>query len=307
MIRITPVAGKTEVGQLLVEGRITHEDVEALRSTCEAAAAGSRTGTIILDLSGVSFVDSPGVVALGELERRGVMLIGCSPFVDELLGSRQSIASRDSDSDGAECEAELTERLRRGDDAAFETLVREYGGRMLVVARRLLGSEDDARDAVQDAFLSAFRRIDSFEGSSRVSTWLHRIVVNAALMKMRSRRCRPEKSIEDLLPRFDDGGDWIASTSSLGLPGDVVAERRETREVVRRAIDQLPDTYRTVLLLRDIEELDTEEAAKVLGITPNAVKIRLHRARQALRTLLERDLGTFGASPTRRFARPISS
>ncbi len=91
----------------------------------------------------------------------------------------------------------LLERLRSGDDAAFEQLVREHGGRMLAVARRFLRQEEDARDAVQDAFLSAYRALEDFEGNARLSTWLHRIVVNAALMKLRTRRRKPERSIED--------------------------------------------------------------------------------------------------------------
>jgi RNA polymerase sigma-70 factor (ECF subfamily) len=103
-------------------------------------------------------------------------------------------------------EADLVARLRAGSDAAYEELVRAQGARLLAVARRLLRSEEDARDAVQDAFISAFRAIDRFEGGSRLSTWLHRIVVNAALMKLRSQQRKPETSIEDLLPRFLEDG-----------------------------------------------------------------------------------------------------
>jgi len=103
--------------------------------------------------------------------------------------------------DGAETESDLVARLRAGDEAAYAELVRTQGGRMFAVARRLLRSDDDAADAVQEAFVSAFRAIASFEGGARLSTWLHRIVVNAALMKLRTRARRPEVSIEELLPR----------------------------------------------------------------------------------------------------------
>ncbi|TMA59702.1 MAG: sigma-70 family RNA polymerase sigma factor [Deltaproteobacteria bacterium] len=185
---------------------------------------------------------------------------------------------------------ELLERLRRGDDQAFAGLVRQHAGRMLATARRLLRSEDEAEDAVQEAFLSAARAIAGFAGGSKVSTWLHRIVINAALMKLRSRKRRAEEPIEDLLPRFDADGHRIGGTATWETPSDVLLERRETRAMVRRCIDRLPERYRTVLLLRDIEELDTQEAADLLGTTANTVKIRLHRARQALRTLLEREL-----------------
>ena len=161
---------------------------------------------------------------------------------------------------------------------------------MRATARRLLRSDQDAEDAVQEAFVSAARAIDGFAGGSKVSTWLHRIVINTALMKLRTRRRRREESIDDLLPHFDAEGRHVSPVASWETPSDVLLERRETRAMVRRCIDRLPERYRTVLLLRDIEELDTQESADLLGTTANTVKIRLHRARQALRTLLEREL-----------------
>ena len=100
----------------------------------------------------------------------------------------------------------LLAALRAGEEAAFETLVRSYGGRMLSVARRLLGNDDDAQDAVQEAFLSAFKGLAAFDGRSKLSTWLHRIGVNAALMKLRTQKRRPEQSIDDLLPKFKEDG-----------------------------------------------------------------------------------------------------
>ena len=183
-------------------------------------------------------------------------------------------------------EATLIAQLRAGDDAAFEQVVRTYGGRLLAVARRIVNSEEDARDAVQDAFLNAFRSLDRFEGNAKLSTWLHRIVVNAALMKLRTRKRKPEQSIEGLLPSFLDDGHHEEHFQSWDEPVDKLMERAENRELVRKQIDLLPAGYRTVLVLRDIEGLDTEETAKVLGLSVNATKIRLHRARQALRTML---------------------
>ncbi len=183
-------------------------------------------------------------------------------------------------------EATLIAQLRAGDDAAFEQVVRTYGGRLLAVARRIVNSEEDARDAVQDAFLNAFRSLDRFQGHAKLSTWLHRIVVNAALMKLRTRKRKPEQSIEGLLPSFLDDGHHEERFQSWDEPVDKLMERAENRELVRKQIDLLPEGYRTVLVLRDIEGLDTEESAKVLGLSVNATKIRLHRARQALRTML---------------------
>jgi len=183
-------------------------------------------------------------------------------------------------------EATLVAQLRAGEEAAFEQVVRLYGGRLLAVARRIVGTEEDARDAVQDAFLNAFRSLDRFEGNAKLSTWLHRIVVNAALMKLRTRKRKPEQSIESMLPSFLDDGHHEERFKSWDEPVDTLMERAETRELVRQQIDALPEGYRTVLVLRDIEGLDTEETAKVLGLSVNATKIRLHRARQALRSLL---------------------
>jgi RNA polymerase sigma-70 factor, ECF subfamily len=185
-------------------------------------------------------------------------------------------------------EAELVRRLRARDPDAFELLVRTFGGRLLSVARRFVRNEDDARDVVQAAYLSAFRALDHFEGGCQISTWLHRIVVNTALMHLRSRRRKPEESIEKLLPAFMEDGHHVEQFSDWSAPADQLLEREQTRAVVRASIAELPDNYRTVLVLRDIEELPTDEVAAMLSMTPTAVKVRLHRARQALSTLLRR-------------------
>lgn len=184
-------------------------------------------------------------------------------------------------------EAKLLERLRAGDDAAYEELVRRYGARMLAVAQRMLRNREDAREIVQEAYLSAFRAIHRFAGGSRISTWLHRIVVNAALMRLRSRRRKPEESIEDLLPAFLPDGHQATPATPWTETAFEQMERAELRQTVREAIARLPEGYRIVLVLRDIEGFDTEETGRMLEITPSAVKTRLHRARQALRTLLD--------------------
>ncbi len=188
-------------------------------------------------------------------------------------------------------EAALVAALQQGDGAAYEQVVRTHAPRMLSVARRVLGNDEDARDALQEALLAAVKSIGGFHGESRLSTWLHRIVVNACLMKLRARARRPEESIEDLLPSFIESGvfagvhaahppEWREDALSL-------LARQETRALVQGCVQRLPETYRVVLVLRDIEELDTAEVASVLGISEGAVKVRLHRARQALRTLLD--------------------
>jgi RNA polymerase sigma-70 factor, ECF subfamily len=183
----------------------------------------------------------------------------------------------------------LLARLQAGDLGSFETIVRRYGGCLLGAARRLLGNEADAQDAVQDAFSSAFNSIAGFRGDASISTWLHRIVVNAALMQLRRRRRCSEVAIEDLSPRFSV--DMPGARADMPAVGGAEhwTEVRETRDRVRRCIDQLPAHYRSVLLMRDIEELTTSEVAARLSLNPNTVKVRLHRARQALKGLLDRE------------------
>jgi RNA polymerase sigma-70 factor, ECF subfamily len=180
----------------------------------------------------------------------------------------------------------VLEGMRRGDDEAFEQVFRRYGGRMLATARRLLGNDEDARDAVQEAMLSAFRAVGRFEGGAQIGTWLHRIVVNAALMRMRSRRRKPEASIEDLLPDYQADGHRLLKAEGDPYP-DELCERSQLLELLRSCVGDLPEGYRQVYLLRDVEEMSNEEVALAMGLTPNAVKIRLHRARQALITLVQ--------------------
>ena len=187
-------------------------------------------------------------------------------------------------------EEALLAALRAGEEAAYASLVTNYGGRMLAVSRRFLRNDEDARDALQDAFLQAWKGLPRFQGHCALGTWLHRIVVNSSLMKLRGRRGRVEESIEPLLPQFLEDGHAVNPAVQWPEPCDRLLERRETAELVRAAIDRLPETYRTVLLMRDIEEFDTAEAAAALRISENAVKVRLHRARQALRELLDASL-----------------
>ncbi len=188
-------------------------------------------------------------------------------------------------------DAALIAGLQAGDSGAFETLLRDYGPRLLRLARRFLANEEDARDALQDAMVAVYRSIGNFESGSALLTWLHRIVVNSALMKLRTKKRHPEEDIEQYLPRFlEDGHQRVPSTpwtKSAPESAQSVLEREELRATVRQAIEKLPDAYRIVLHLRDIEELSTAETAEILGVTKNVVKIRLHRARQALRTLLD--------------------
>jgi RNA polymerase sigma-70 factor, ECF subfamily len=284
VLRIT-TSQNNDLVELRVEGELTESTTHELEQLSRSYLGVECK--LVLRLAGATFADRTGVDLLRSLEKKGVMLTECSGFFSELLhgkpGSSFVPAGERRNGD------RLLERLKAHDEEAFETMVRQYGGRMLATARRLLGNEQDANDAVQQAFISVFRSIAGFNGEAKLSTWLHRIVVNAALAQMRYRRRRPELSIDDLLPRFDEEGQWAGDLAVRSEARETFTDGRETQELVRRCIDRLPEVYRSVLILRDIEDLDTAEAAQMLAITPNAAKIRLHRARQALKTLIERE------------------
>lgn len=187
---------------------------------------------------------------------------------------------------GVPDEKQLIAGLRRGNATSYECLMGAYGGRMLATARRLVQNEADARDCVQEAFIQAFKALQGFEGRSSLGSWLHKIVVNIALTKIRSRDRRREDSIEDLTPRYDEDGLRIEPAGQL-VPIDTLLEQTEVCELVRHSINKLPESYRTILLLRDIEGYDTEETAAILELTLGTAKTRLHRARAALKHLLE--------------------
>jgi RNA polymerase sigma-70 factor (ECF subfamily) len=216
------------------------------------------------------------------------------PATEMLCAAPQSVARarkvEPSPANSDHPDAALLAQLRAGDENAFATLVRRESGKLLAVARRILRSEDEAQDAVQDALLSAFQHLDRFEGNARLSTWLHRITVNSALMRLRSKKRRREDAIEELLPGFAEDGHHLAPVQTFGGGAEEEIASAQIAGIVRAAIDELPDSYRVVLLLRDVEGMDTAEAAVALGIGNDAAKMRLHRARQALRTLLEKRL-----------------
>jgi RNA polymerase sigma-70 factor (ECF subfamily) len=148
----------------------------------------------------------------------------------------------------------------------------------------LLRCEHDAADAVQEAFLSAFRSMDQFTHRFGISAWLRRIVINACLMKLRSEKYRRSRAMRAGAHSFDKVAHHSAP-SEWQAPQHV--EVRELRATVRRCINELPGPYRSALVLRDIDDLDTQETADRLGISPAAVKVRLHRARQMLRARLD--------------------
>ncbi len=190
---------------------------------------------------------------------------------------------------------DLVTRLQQGDAAALELLMERHAAHAYRVAYGITGDRADAEEVVQDAFLAMYRKAATFEGRAALSTWLYRVVTNAALMKRRGRRREVEVSLDARLPRFhEDGsraGDMSVLTADWSQNPETELLSRETRGMLSRAIDALPDAYRTVLLLRDIEALSNDEVAEIVGESVAAVKSRLHRARMALREELNRSLG----------------
>ena len=172
-------------------------------------------------------------------------------------------------------------------DIEPEQLVRDNIASMLNLAERLLRDRGLAEDAVQDAFISAFRGLHKFEHRSSLKTWLHRITVNSALTKLRQSKRRAEQSIDEYLPEFDQYDCRIeAPWNSLASVEEVI-ESAELCDQVTEGINKLPDSYRIVLQLRDIEGYNTAEVALQLEISESNVKVRLHRARAALKKRLE--------------------
>jgi RNA polymerase sigma-70 factor (ECF subfamily) len=192
-----------------------------------------------------------------------------------------------------EAEGALLERRRAQDPSVIEILMAQFSPR---IYRRAFGitSHGDAEEVVQDVFLTLFRKIDSFEGRAALGTWLYRVAANAALIKRRGKRAEVEVSLEDYLPTFKTDGhregdrplllaDWSATPERELLSG-------EAREILEEGLAMLPEHYRAVLALRDVEELSNEEVAEVLVKSVASVKSRLHRARMVLREVLTRRL-----------------
>jgi len=179
---------------------------------------------------------------------------------------------------------DLVDRLVAHDEAAYEELVRAHGPRMQAVAARYLSQPADAEDALQDAFVNVVRSIRGFQRASQLETWLHRVVVNCALARLRRRRRKPETALD--ATALDDASASPWRNSDGPSAHDAVA-RAETRRLVRAEVDRLPESQRSTLLLRDIEGLELKAIAELLEVGLSTVKVRLHRARHALHDALE--------------------
>ncbi len=178
---------------------------------------------------------------------------------------------------------QLIKEFRRGNQASFEELIGRYSAKAFNLALRLTRSEQDAEEVLQDVFSTVFRKIGSFEGKSQFSSWLYRITVNAAFMRLRKNKFKTTISLEDISPQVR--GAWRCAQSEKNS-AEGVTYQNELREELEIALRDLPDEYRPVFVLKDIDGLSNREVGSILGLTIPAVKSRLHRARLMLRKKL---------------------
>lgn len=181
---------------------------------------------------------------------------------------------------------ELITQFKGGSIEAFEELVAKYESKVFNMALRYTRNQEDAEEVLQDVFTTLYRKADSFQGKSAFSSWLYRVIVNASFMKLRKRKQKQSISIEDLSPGVRQK--YLDNDEVLGRRSDTLASNRELREILQKAIERLPDQYRAVFVLRDVDGLSNQEVAEILDLTIPAVKSRLHRSRLMLRKKLKR-------------------
>lgn len=188
---------------------------------------------------------------------------------------------------GAEDDASLVRRVLTGDPMAFALLMRRFNRRLYRLARAILGNDAEAEDALQEAYLDAYRSLGQFRGDAALATWLSRLVVNECLGRMR--RSARRQSVIPLTPSPGDGEVEAVPSDEVGSP-DAAADRAQMRVILERRIDALPEAFRAVFVLRAVEELSVEETAECLGIPAETVRSRHFRAKGLLREALAREI-----------------
>lgn len=183
-------------------------------------------------------------------------------------------------------DAELAERLKRKDEAAFETLVRRFQKRAFAVAYGLVGDHSEAMEVVHEAFIKVFRSIDRFRGDSTLYTWLYRIVVNLSLDHLRARKHLPTDSLTHTDEEGEDSGEERHESNSIHHP-DRILESSQLREGLNRALARLSPDHRAVIILREVEGLSYDEIAQAMGCTMGTVMSRLFYARRKLQDMLK--------------------
>lgn len=181
---------------------------------------------------------------------------------------------------------DIIARVQTGDLALYEVIMRRYNQRLYRVARAILHDDTEVEDVMQDAYVRAYTHLHQFAGRSAFSTWLTRIAVHEALTRLRSRNRHPQVDITD----YD--GEISMKTPGKSLDPEQSASAAQLRDFLEEAVLNLPDSYRTVIILRDIEELSTAETAEALDLTEENVKVRLHRGHGMIRSWLFERIGT---------------
>ena len=180
----------------------------------------------------------------------------------------------------------LVEQFRRGSIEAFEEIMQRYESKVFNMAIRFTRNQEDAEEVLQDVFSTLYRKVEGFQGKSAFSSWLYRIVVNAAFMKLRKRKQNQTISIEDLAPAVRQY--CLDCDAMVSSRSDSVSINRELRDIIQNAINRLPEQYRAVFVLRDVDGMSNQEVGEILGLSIPAVKSRLHRSRLMLRKKLQR-------------------
>ncbi len=185
-------------------------------------------------------------------------------------------------------DAVLARRIAGGEIDLFETIMRRHNTRLFRAARAILRNDAEAEDAVQEAYIQAYRRLGDFRGDAHLSTWLTRIVINQALGRLR--QSKRDRVVVPFDARGAEGQAPPEPPDEQAEPASHVVLRRELRDLIERRLDELPVAFRTVFVLREVQELSVEETAECLAIPPATVRTRLFRARALLRAALARDL-----------------
>jgi RNA polymerase sigma-70 factor, ECF subfamily len=190
---------------------------------------------------------------------------------------------------------ELVESLKTGDCTSFDELLKRYSEKVHNLAMRITRNEEDAEEILQDVFVTVHKKIDKFEGKSAFSSWLYRVTANTAFMKLRKRRQTPSVSLEDFGAGVKES--WVSKRSE-DCDVDYISSRHELRGELEEAIEKLPEEYRAIFLLRDVDGLSSQEVGEILNISVPAVKSRLHRSRLMLRKKLQKYYDEYSSTPS---------
>lgn len=197
----------------------------------------------------------------------------------------------------------LVTMIAKGDQEAFAEIINRYTEKVANLALRIARSQEDAEEIIQDVFVTVYRKVDRFEGKSAFSSWLYRITANTAFMKLRKRKQHVAVSLEESGVGFNES--WLGDRSELS-DVNFISSRHELREQLDSAISRLPEEYRAIFVLRDVDGLSNQEVAEILGVTVPAVKSRLHRSRLMLRKRLQRYFDDYQAGSNIDFGPAVS-